>query len=94
MGKDCSLMCSRTQTVRQFERITYTCMLRITHRLLCFQGWTGKSLKADMGERRKTLNIWLKRTRDRGGVEGTRLEAKDPKKYPRPKTALLRTDPF
>ena len=47
-----------------------------------------------MGERRKTLNIWLKRTRDRGGVEGTRLEAKDPKKYPRPKTALSRTDPF
>ena len=32
-----------------------------------------------MGERRKTLNIWLKRTRDRGGVEGTRLEAKDTK---------------
>ena len=26
--KDCSLMCLRTQTVRQFERITYTCMLR------------------------------------------------------------------
>ena len=40
-GKDCSLMCSHTQTVRQLERITYTCMLRITHRLLCFQGWTG-----------------------------------------------------
>ena len=37
-----------------------------------------------MGERRKTLNIWLKRTRDRGGVEGTRLEAKDTKKYLRP----------
>ena len=36
-------------------------------------------IKADMGERRKTLNIWLKRTRDRGGVEGTRLEAKDTK---------------
>ena len=33
-----------------------------------------------MGERRKTLNVWLKRTRDRGGVEGTRLEAKDTKK--------------
>ena len=32
-----------------------------------------------MGERRKTLNIWLKRTRDRGGVEGTTLEAKDTK---------------
>ena len=32
-----------------------------------------------MGERRKTLNIWLKRTRDRGGVEGTRLKAKDTK---------------
>ena len=32
-----------------------------------------------MGERRKTLNIWLKRTRDRGGVEGTRLEAKNTK---------------
>ena len=27
-SKDCSLMCSCTQTVRQFERITYTCMLR------------------------------------------------------------------
>ena len=40
-GKDCSLMYSRTQTVRQFERITYTYLLRITHRLLCFQGWTG-----------------------------------------------------
>ena len=34
-------------------------------------------MKADMRERRKTLNIWHKRTRDRGGVEGTRLEAKD-----------------
>ena len=34
------------------------------------------------------LNIWLKRTRDKGAVEGTRLEAKDPKKYPRPKAAL------
>ena len=45
-----------------------------------------------MGDRRKTLNIWLKRTRDRGGVEGTRPEAKDTKKYPRPKTALSRTD--
>ena len=32
-----------------------------------------------MGERRKTLNIWLKQTRDRGGVEGTRLEAKETK---------------
>ena len=32
-----------------------------------------------MGERRKTLNIWLKRTRDRGRVEGTRLETKDTK---------------
>ena len=40
-GKDCSLMCWRTQTVRQFERITCTCMLCIMHRLLCFQGWTG-----------------------------------------------------
>ena len=40
-GKDCSLKCSCTQTVRQFERITYTCMLRIMHRLSCFQGWTG-----------------------------------------------------
>ena len=39
--KDCSLMCSHTQTVRQFERITYTYMLRIMHHLLCFQGWTG-----------------------------------------------------
>ena len=44
-----------------------------------------------MGKRRKTLNIWLKRTRDRGGVEGTTLEAKDTKKYPRPKTAFSRT---
>ena len=32
-----------------------------------------------MGERRKTLKIWLKRTRDRGGVEGTGLEAKETK---------------
>ena len=32
-----------------------------------------------MEERRKTLNIRLKRTRDRGLVEGTRLEAKDTK---------------
>ena len=47
-----------------------------------------------MGERRKTLKIWLKRTRDRGVIEGTRLEAKDTKKYPRPKTALSRTDLF
>ena len=45
-----------------------------------------------MGERRKTLKIWLKRTRDKGVVEGTRLEAKDTKKYPRPKTALSRRD--
>ena len=30
-----------------------------------------------MGERQKTLKIWLKRTRDRGVVESTRLEAKD-----------------
>ena len=37
-------------------------------------------MKVDMGERRKTLKIWLKRTRDRGVVEGTRLEAKDTKK--------------
>ena len=41
--------------------------------------WIKIILKADMGERRKTLNIWLKRTQDRGGVEGTRLEAKDTK---------------
>ena len=47
-----------------------------------------------MGERRKTLKIWMKRTRDRGVVEGTRLEAKDVKKYRRPKTALSRTDLF
>ena len=32
-----------------------------------------------MGKRRKTLNILLKRTQDRGGFEGTRLEAKDTK---------------
>ena len=32
-----------------------------------------------MVKRRKTLKIWLKRTRDIGGVEGTRLEAKDTK---------------
>ena len=57
--------------------------------------WIKFYIKADMGERRKTLNIWLKRTRDRGGVEGTRFEAKDTKKYPRPKkTAFSRTDPF
>ena len=41
--------------------------------------WIKFILKADMEERRKLLNIWLKRTRDRGGVEGTRLEAKDTK---------------
>ena len=46
-------------------------------------------IKVDMGERRKTLKIWLKRTRDRGVVEGTRLKAKDTNKYPRPKTALF-----
>ena len=51
-------------------------------------------IKIDMGERRKTLKIWPKRTRDRGVVEGTTLEAKDTKKYPRPKTALSRTDLF
>ena len=27
-------------TIRQVNQ-TYTCMLRIVHRLLCFQGWTG-----------------------------------------------------
>ena len=37
-------------------------------------------IKVDMGERQKTLKIWLKRTRDRRGVESTRLEAKDTKK--------------
>ena len=36
-------------------------------------------IKADMGKRRKTLKIWLKRTWDRGVVKGTRLEAKDTK---------------
>ena len=51
-------------------------------------------IKVDMGERRKTLKIWLKWKRDRGVVEGTRLEAEDTKKYPRPKAALLRTDLF
>ena len=30
----------------------------------------------------------------KGGVEGTRLEAKDTKKNPRPRTALPRTDPL
>ena len=50
-------------------------------------------IKVDMVERRKTLEIWFKRRRDNGVVEGTRLEAKDTKKYPRPKTALSRT-PF
>ena len=32
-----------------------------------------------MGKRRKTLKIWLKRTQDRGVVEGVRLDAKDTK---------------
>ena len=36
-------------------------------------------IKVNMGERRKTLKIWLKRTRDRGGVKGTKLQAKDTK---------------
>ena len=31
---------------------------------------------------------------DRGGVKDTRLEAKDTKKNPRPRTALPRTDPL
>ena len=55
-------------------------MLRIMHRLLFSR--SGLDLvykKFDMVERRKTFKIWLKRTRDRGGVEGTRLEAKDTK---------------
>ena len=39
-------------------------------------------MKVDVGERRKTLKIRLKRTRDRGGVESTRLEAKGTKQYP------------
>ena len=34
--------------------------------------WIKFILKADLGERLKTLNIWLKRTWDRGGVEGSR----------------------
>ena len=36
-------------------------------------------IKFDMGERRKRLKIWPIRTRDKSGVEGTRLEAKDTK---------------
>ena len=32
-----------------------------------------------MGERRKTLKIWLKQTLDKDVVEGSRLEAKDTK---------------
>ena len=47
-----------------------------------------------MGERRKTLNIWLKRTRNRGGVEGTRLEAKDIKKISKAKDSLFEDRPF
>ena len=43
-----------------------------------------------MGKRRKTLNIWLKRTRDSGGVEGTRLETKD-KKISKAKDSLNRS---
>ena len=47
-----------------------------------------------MGERRKTLKIWLKRTRDRDGVEGTRLEAKDTQKKSEAKDSLFENRPF
>ena len=70
-------------------------MLRIMHRLLCFQGWTDKVyIKADMGERRGLLNIWLKRTWDRGGVESTRLKARDTKKISEAKDSLFKDRPF
>ena len=72
--------------------------LHVTHHApsIVFPGvdWIKFILKANVGERLNTLNIWLKRTLDRGGVEGIRLKAKDTKKYPRPKTAISRTDPF
>ena len=71
-------------------------MLHIMHHLIVFPkgGLDKVCIKVDMGERRKTLKIWLNWTRDRGGVEGTTLEAKNTKKYPRPKTALSKTDLF
>ena len=94
-GKDCSLMFAHSNCLTIREDNLH---LHATHHAqsVVFPGvdWIKFILKADMGERRKTLNIWLKRTWDRGGVEGTRLEAKDTKTYPRPKTALLRTGLF
>ena len=41
--------------------------------------WISVYIKVDMAEKRKTLKIWLKRMWDRGGVEGTRPEAKNTK---------------
>ena len=51
-------------------------------------------IKVDMRERRKTLIVWLKRTRDRGGVEGTRLQAKDTKKISQAKDSTSENRPF
>ena len=41
--------------------------------------WISVYIKVDMGERRKTLKIWLKRMWDKSGVEDTRPKAKDTK---------------
>ena len=41
--------------------------------------WISVYIKVEMGERRKTLLICLKRMWDKGGVEGTRPKAKDTK---------------
>ena len=41
--------------------------------------WISVYIEVDMGERRKTLNIWLKRMWDKDGVKGIRPEAKDTK---------------
>ena len=61
--KDCSLMCSRTQTVQE-DNVHLHAMHHAPSIVFPGVDWIKFILKADMGERRKTLNIWLKRTRD------------------------------
>ena len=66
-GKDCSLMYSRSQTVRQFEKIAYisACYASCTVYCVSRGGLDKVYIKVDMGERRKTLKIWLTDTGQR-----------------------------
>ena len=71
-GKDCGLYVfahSNRSTIR--EERTPACYASCTIYCVSKGGLDKVYIKADMGERRKTLNIWLQRTQDRGGVEGS-----------------------